>query len=59
MGFPGGSVVKKKKKKDEFDPWIETIPWRRKFNHCSTLVGDIPWREKLGWLQSRKESDMT
>ena len=36
MGFPGGSVVKKKKKRSMqcrrhgFDPWVRKIPWRRK-----------------------------
>jgi len=40
-GFPGGSVVKKKKKKSTgqcwscrrcgFDPWLKKIPWRRKW----------------------------
>ena len=37
MGFPSGSVVKKKKKSayraghivDSFDPWVRKIPWRR------------------------------
>ena len=42
LGFPGGSVVKKKKKihlscrRCGFDPWMEKIPWRRKWQ--STLV---------------------
>ena len=37
-GFPGGSVVKKKKKKSTcqcrrggFSPWVRKIPWRRKW----------------------------
>ena len=40
MGFPGGSVVKKKKKtacqcrrhwRHGFAPWVGKIPWRRKW----------------------------
>ena len=38
-GFPGGSVVKKKKKSScqykryGFDPWVRKIPWKRKWQH--------------------------
>ena len=40
LGFPGGSVVKKKKrstcqcrkcKRHEFNPWVRKIPWGRKW----------------------------
>ena len=37
LGFPGGSVVKKKKysacqcKRCGFDPWVRNIPWSRKW----------------------------
>ena len=68
MEFPGGSVVKNASANagdttdSEFSPWVEKIPWRRKwqpipvflprdFHRQRSLVGYSPW--------GREESDMT
>ena len=57
LGFPGGSVVKKKKKKNylpmqrlRFDPWVGKIPWRKE-RLPSILARTVPWREEPGGLQ--------
>ena len=62
--FPGGSDGKASvyDAGDPFDPWVEKIPWRRKWQSTPVLlsgkshgqrnlVGYSPW--------GRKESDMT
>ena len=46
MGFPGGSVIKKKKsayqfrrsKRLRFDPWTGKIPWKKKWQPTSVFV---------------------
>ena len=59
LGFPDGSVVKKKKtacqcRRLGFDPWVRKIPWRRKwqptpvflpgkFHEQRSLAGYSPW----------------
>ena len=60
MGFPGGTVGKestcqsRRHKRCGFDPWVRTIPWRRKwkpilvflpgkFHKQRSLVGYSPW----------------
>ena len=35
-----------------FDPWIQKIPWRRKWQPTPVLPGTIPWTEESGGLQS-------
>ena len=36
-----------------FDPWVEKIPWRRKWQPTPVyLPGESPWAEEPGWLQS-------
>ena len=35
-----------------FDPWVGKIPWRRKWQHSSILVWEIPWTEEPGGLHS-------
>ena len=35
-----------------FNPWIKTIPWRRKWQPTTFLVQEIPWTEESGRLQS-------
>ena len=59
LGFPGGSVVKKKKKstgqcrRHGFNPWVWKIPWRRKWQPISVfLPGESPWTEEPGWLNN-------
>ena len=57
MGFPGGSVVKKKQtcltvQEIWFNPWVGKIPWRKKMaTHSRILAWEILWTEKLGRLQ--------
>ena len=56
LGFPGGSVVKKKPscqyKRRRLDPWVRRILWRRKGVHSSILAWRIPWTEEPGELRS-------
>ena len=70
MGFPGGSVAKKKKKKDtcqckrhkrsEFDPCQEDPPEKGMATHSSILAWEIPWKEDPGRLQLMGlQSDIT
>ena len=63
LGFPGGSVVKNLTcRRPRFNPWVEKIPWRKKwqptpvllpgkFHGQRSLVGYSPW--------DHKELDMT
>ena len=68
LGFPGGVSGKepvcqcRRRKRHEFDPWVEKIPWKRtlqptpvflpgKSHEQRSLGGYSPW--------GRKESDMT
>ena len=69
MGFLGGSVVKKKKKKPtcqcrrhRFDSWVSKIPWRRKWQPTPVFLPEKPpgLRNLAGCsLQGLKESDTT
>ena len=34
------------------DPWVRTIPWRRKWQPSSVLAKKIPWTKEPGGLQS-------
>ena len=69
-GFPGVSVVKKKKKKStcqcrrhKFDPFFwEDLPEKEMAYHPKILAWKMPWTEGLGRLQSmgsHRELDMT
>ena len=45
-----------------FDPWVEKIPWRRKWQHTSVLLhGNFHgWRSWVGYSPwDHKEADMT
>ena len=60
LGFPGGAKGKepalqcRRLKRQEFDPWLGKIHWRRtRQPFSSTLVWRIPWTEEPGGLQSR------
>ena len=72
-GFPGGSVVKtclrcRRHSRLEFDPWVRTIPWRRKwpptpvslpgkFHGQRSLAGYSPWvcrRVRHDWVANNK-----
>ena len=60
LGFPGGTKGKepalqcRRLKRQEFDPWLGKIHWRRtRQPFSSTLVWGIPWTEEPGGLQSR------
>ena len=54
MGFPSGSVVKKKKKSayraghivDSFDPWVRKIPWRRKWQLTPVFLPEKSHRQR-------------
>ena len=69
MGFPGGSVVKKKiclpmQETQEMQVWSlgQEDPLEEEMaTHSSILAWRIPWTEELGRLQSMgcKELDMT
>ena len=39
-------------RRPRFDPWLGKIPWRRKWQHSSILVWEIPWTEEPGGLHS-------
>ena len=60
IGFPGGSVVKKQTKKIHLavqETWVRSLgrnnPLAKEMvTHSSVLAWRIPWREKLGGLQS-------
>ena len=70
-GFPGGSVVKKKKKiclqcrrhwRDGFNPWMEKIPWKRRWQPTPVFLpgkshGQKSLAEYSPW--GHKESDRT
>ena len=61
-GFPGGLSGKrigllmkelKETGRQEFDPWVGKIPWKRKWQPTPVLLpGIIPWTEKPGGLPS-------
>ena len=56
-GFPGGS-----RGKNQFDPWVEKIPWRRAWQPTPVfLPGEFHGQRSLVRYSSwdRKESDMT
>jgi len=57
LGFPGGSVIKKKKSiclqrgRPGFYPWVGKIPWRRAWQPTPVfLPGESPWTEEPGGL---------
>ena len=37
-------------RRHEFDPWVGTIPWSRKWQLFSILTWEIPWTEQPGRL---------
>ena len=59
LDFPGGSVVKKKKKKSPYqcsNRWFDHWSWEDPLEeemaaHSNFLVGMIPWTEEPGRLQ--------
>ena len=56
MGFPDGSVVKNLPACAEdvsLIPGSEKFPGEEIATHSTVLAWEIPWVEKLGWLQSR------
>ena len=62
LGFPGGSVVKNAPAMQElrFDPWVEKIPWRRKWQPTPVfLPGESHGQRSLAGPCSHKESDMS
>ena len=66
-GFPGGSMVKNPPSnagntRDTFDPWVQKIPWRRKWKPIPVLLpGKFRGQRSLvGYSKwGRKESDTT
>ena len=59
VGFPGGASGKEptcqsgKYERCGFDPWVETIPWRKAWQiHSSILAWRIPGTEEPGRLRS-------
>ena len=53
--FPGSSVVKL-----GFDPWVEKIPWNRKWQPAAVfLLGKFYGQRSLVGPWGRKESDVT
>ena len=43
----------RRRERSRFDPWIGTIPWRRKWQPTPVfLTWQIPWTEEPGGLQS-------
>ena len=67
MVFPGdASGIKptcqcRRHKRRRFDPSVENISWRRKWQPTPvSLPGESPWTKEPGGLQwGHKESDMT
>ena len=57
-GFPDDSAVKnlpmcRRHRRLGFDPWVETIPWMRKWQPTPVfLTRKIAWTEESGRLQS-------
>ena len=58
-GFPGGASGKepacqcRRLRDSEFSPWVEKIPWRRKWQPTPEfLPRESPWTEEPGGLQS-------
>ena len=66
-GFPGGSMVKNPPSnagntRDTFDPWVQKIPWRRKWKPIPVLLpGKFRGQRSLvGYSKwGHKESDTT
>ena len=64
-GFPGGSVVENpptNARDAGFDPWVQKIPWRKKWQPTSVFLFGKSSRQKSlvdysPW--GRKDSDMT
>ena len=65
MGFPSGSVIKKKIafqcRRHGFDPGFKKTPELETATQFSMLVWKIPWTEEPGGLRPTrlKKSDMT
>ena len=68
LGFPGGTSGKesvcfcRRLKRRRFNPWVGTIPWRRKWQPVSIfLPGESQGQRSLAGYSSSglKESDMT
>ena len=56
LGFPGGSVVKKKPPAKQ-EMWLQSLGWedpleKEMATHSTNLAWEIPWREETGRLQS-------
>ena len=41
-------------RKCRFDPWVEKISWKRKWQPTHILAGKIQWTEEPGMLQSMR-----
>ena len=58
LGFPGGISDKepacqcRRCKRHGFNPWVEKMPWRRKWQPTSDYAWRIPWTEVPGVLWS-------
>ena len=53
-------ATEQQRKECGFNPWVEKLPWRRKWQPTNILVWEIPWTEEPGGIQSTgvaKESD--
>ena len=72
MGFPGGSVVKNPpanagdagdmtSRRHDFDPWVEKIPWRRKWQLAPVFLPGESQARGVQWAipMGSQESDMT
>ena len=66
MGFPDGSEdvspAMQETQRPGFDPWVEKIPWKRKWQPTPVFLPgkSLGWRRLLGYSpRVRKESDTT
>ena len=65
MGFPDGASGKeptcqhRRLKGFRFDPWVGTIPWRRKWQPTPVfLPGESSWTGEPGRLQSTEDKGL-
>ena len=63
-GFPGGSVVKKKKicplyRRPRFDPWVWKNHWRRRWLPTPVFLPGKPMDREATSLGLQKELDTT
>ena len=64
-GFPGDASGEepacrcRRRKRQEFSPWVGKIPWKKKWQPTPGFAWEIPWTEEPGRLQSMgsQESD--